>query len=168
MKDSEKPGFLIHQMLHALLQYFTGCVHLPQDLPNIFRYIYTLYSRAADKFFSLGVLTFTTHHKQLCAVQYMLYPSHRNQCCFSIGFVLQFSQFGFRKYFWFSLVKVSRFYIVLVTVQLQFQLLKPLTKSIYLYLSVKKGCFLFQYSYGFFLYILVIVLRLAKIFSLVN
>ena len=24
--------------------------------------------RAVDKFFSLGVLTFTTHHKQLCAV----------------------------------------------------------------------------------------------------
>ena len=144
-------------MLHALLQYFTGCVHLPQDLPNIFRYIYTLYSWAADKFFSLGVLTFTTHHKQLCAVQYMLYPSHRNQCCFSIGFVFQFSQFGFRKYFWFSLVIVS------IT-----KTLKPLTKSIQLYLSVKKGCFLFQYSYGFFLYILVIVLRLAKIFSLVN
>ena len=26
------------------------------------------HSRAVDKFFSLGVLTFTTHHKQLCAV----------------------------------------------------------------------------------------------------
>ena len=28
--------------------------------------------RAVDKVFSLGVLTFTTYHKQLCAVQYVL------------------------------------------------------------------------------------------------
>ena len=33
---------------------------------------------AVDKFFSLGVLTFTIHHKQLCAVCYVLYPPHRN------------------------------------------------------------------------------------------
>ena len=35
---------------------------------------------AVDKlfFFSLGVLTITTHHKQLCTVYYVLYPSHRN------------------------------------------------------------------------------------------
>ena len=33
---------------------------------------------AVDKFFSLGVLTFTTHHKQLCAVCYVLYSSHTN------------------------------------------------------------------------------------------
>ena len=39
---------------------------------------------AVDKFFfffffSLGLLTFATHHKQLCAVRYvLLYPSHRN------------------------------------------------------------------------------------------
>ena len=41
---------------------------------------------------------------------------------------------------------------------LQFQLLKlqnPLPKGIWLQLSVKKDCFLLQYSYGFFLYVLV-------------
>ena len=34
---------------------------------------------AVDKFFfSLGMLTFTTHYKQFCGVCYVLYPSHRN------------------------------------------------------------------------------------------
>ena len=33
---------------------------------------------AVDKFLSLGVLTITAHHKQLCGVHYVLYPSHRN------------------------------------------------------------------------------------------
>ena len=33
---------------------------------------------AIDNFHSLGVLTFTTHHKQLCALHYVLYPSHTN------------------------------------------------------------------------------------------
>ena len=33
---------------------------------------------AVDKFLSLEVLTFTAHHKQLCGVCYVLYPSHRN------------------------------------------------------------------------------------------
>ena len=33
---------------------------------------------AVDKFFSLGVLTISTHHKQLCTAYYVLYPSHRN------------------------------------------------------------------------------------------
>ena len=40
---------------------------------------------AVDKFFSLEVLTFTTHHKQLFAMRYVLYPLHRNakiwECC---------------------------------------------------------------------------------------
>ena len=37
-------------------------------------------------FFSLGVLTFTTHHKQLCAVRFVLHPSNtnaKNLGCFS-------------------------------------------------------------------------------------
>ena len=34
---------------------------------------------AEGKFFLVwGAITFTTHHKQLCAVDYVLYPSHRN------------------------------------------------------------------------------------------
>ena len=33
---------------------------------------------AVDKFFSLGMLTFTTHYKQFCGVCYVLCPSHRN------------------------------------------------------------------------------------------
>ena len=47
------------------------------------------------------------------------------QCCFSIGFVVLVQLqlvFGFRKYFWFSLVIVSQFYKIFS--QLQFQLLK--------------------------------------------
>ena len=34
--------------------------------------------RAVAKFFSLGVLIFTTHHNQLCAVRYLLHPSNTN------------------------------------------------------------------------------------------
>ena len=34
---------------------------------------------AIDKFFfSLEVLTFTTHHKQLCGVRYVLHPTNTN------------------------------------------------------------------------------------------
>ena len=31
---------------------------------------------AVDKVFSLGLLTITTHHKQLCPVHYVLYTLH--------------------------------------------------------------------------------------------
>ena len=36
-----------------------------------------------EKFFTLGMLTFYTHHRQLCAVRCVLYsyPSHKNMGC---------------------------------------------------------------------------------------
>ena len=36
--------------------------------------------RAVDKFFSLGVLTFTTHYKQLCAVAMCYRRSGKFRC----------------------------------------------------------------------------------------
>ena len=46
----------------------------------IFLDIFLTRLMAIDKFFSLGMLTFTTYHKQLCAVHYVGIPgpSHRN------------------------------------------------------------------------------------------
>ena len=34
--------------------------------------------QGCSQFFSLGVLIFTTHHNQLCAVRYLLHPSNTN------------------------------------------------------------------------------------------
>ena len=41
-------------------------------------FFFFFFFMAVDKFYSLGVLTFSTHHKQLCAEHYVLHPSHRN------------------------------------------------------------------------------------------
>ena len=51
--------------------------------------------------------------------------SHKLQCCFSIGFVLLDFVFGFRTYFWFSLVIVS-WLLIIVSIT---KTLKPLTKA---------------------------------------
>ena len=47
-----------------------------------------MYSMAVDKFLSWGCLTFTAYHKQLCAVHYALYPTHRNAKNLSTALVL--------------------------------------------------------------------------------
>ena len=100
---------------------------------------------------SMGVAC-NMHHIS-CTSVYEKMPC--SQRCFSIGFVLLVQLqlvFGFKKYFWFSLVIVSQnFQLVIVSIT---KTLKPLIKGIQLQLSVKISCFLFQYSYGFFLYVL--------------
>ena len=78
-----------HVCVHYSLQVRASCVQL--DIIASVIYAVCFYRRQAHssqdakpcmaegKFFQFGgAITFTTHHKQLCAVDYVLHPSHRN------------------------------------------------------------------------------------------